>query len=193
MAEEKQKENTQTEKTEAHKGGNGKELNLIVRIAGIDLDGKKPVYRALTKIQGIGHRTAKSIAIAFEKQAGIKYDAQLGELMEENQKRLEKIVTDPVAAGIPVWKTNRQKDYETGENRHLVMGELQFSVRQDTQRLGKIKVYRGIRHQLRLPLRGQKTKSTHRGKGIVVGVMKKDAKAAKKGAAKTPDAGEKKK
>jgi len=55
------------------------------------------------------------------------------------------------------------------------MNDLDFSVRTDIQRLADIKSYRGLRLSWGLTVRGQRTKSTHRGKGTVVGVMKKDA------------------
>ncbi|MBI2597713.1 MAG: 30S ribosomal protein S13 [Candidatus Diapherotrites archaeon] len=64
---------------------------------------------------------------------------------------------------------------------------MEFSKRQDFQRLSEIKTYRGLRHGWGLPVRGQRTKSTHRGKGPVVGVLKKEAKEAVKQAEKTAE------
>ncbi len=154
------------------------ELRLIVRIANRDLDGRLPVYRAITKIKGISHRMARMIAMGFEKQNGIPFDAKIGSMTEENDRELEKIIFNPISAGIPVWAVNRRKDFSDGNNKHLVMADLDLELRKDLQRLGMIKSYRGLRLVWGLPVRGQKTKSTHRGKGPVVGVTKKDAKAA---------------
>ncbi len=155
------------------------EERLIVRIAGVDLDGKKSIQRALTKIKGIGIRMGKNIAIAFEEATGIRYDAKLGAIDEEKAKKLEEIVLEPQKFGIPEWNLNRRSDFYTGESTHKVMAELDLALREDLSRLKEIKSYRGLRHQWGLPVRGQRTKSTHRGKGTVVGVMKKEiAKAA---------------
>ncbi|MHC1580348.1 MAG: 30S ribosomal protein S13, partial [Methanopyraceae archaeon] len=50
--------------------------------------------------------------------------------------------------------------------------ELEMTVKQDIDRLKKIRAYRGIRHELGLPVRGQRTKSSFR-RGKTVGVKKK--------------------
>ena len=69
---------------------------------------------------------------------------------------------------------NRRRDYDTGEDKHLLIGTLQFSKDNDIKRLKKIKALRGMRHQKGLPVRGQRTKSNfRRNKGKVIGVKKK--------------------
>ncbi|MBN2067806.1 MAG: 30S ribosomal protein S13 [Candidatus Diapherotrites archaeon] len=175
MPEEKQEKKAETQKEQKPKG---KEIRYIVRIATKDLDGNMPIYRALAKIKGIGIRMAKNIAIVFEKEDKIAFDSKLGLLPEELDKKLEDIVLNPEKHGIPIWSLNKQKETETGENKHLVMADLDFGLRKDLQRLNLIKSYRGLRHSWGLTVRGQRTKSTHRGKGGVVGVMKKDARIA---------------
>ena len=165
------------------------EFRHIVRIAGKDLNGNLPVYRALTKIKGIGIRMAKNIAKAFESQAKIAYNSKLGNLPEQLDKTLEDIVLHPEKHGIPKHMLNKQKEYETGEDKHLVMADLDFQLRKELQRLNEIKSYRGLRLNWGLPVRGQRTKSTHRGKGGTIGVMKKDARSQQ--AAKKPSEGKK--
>ena len=155
-----------------------KEMRYIVRIAGKDLDGNLPIYMALTRIKGISHRTAKAIAVAFEKTTNISYNTKLGQLDEEKDKVLEDIVLNPKKYDLPGWILNRQRDLESGQDQHLVMGDLDFGLRKDIQRLSEIKSYRGIRYGWGLTVRGQRTRSTHRGKGPVVGVMKKEVKKA---------------
>ncbi|AJF60369.1 MAG: 30S ribosomal protein S13 [Candidatus Diapherotrites archaeon] len=162
------------------------EIRYIVRIAGKDLNGSLPIYRSLTGLKGVGHRMAKSIAIVFEKKTGLSFNKKLGELNEEQNKALEEIVLNPSGFGIPGWSLDRQRDHETGTNRHLIMAELDFAKRQDLQKLAEIKSYRGLRLGWGLTVRGQRTKSTHRGKGGVVGVTKKDAKAGKAAVAAAP-------
>ncbi|MBU0635437.1 30S ribosomal protein S13 [Candidatus Micrarchaeota archaeon] len=157
-----------------------KETRYIVRIMNKDLNGRFSIFRALLGIKGIGQRTAHIIALIFEKETGIPTQTIIGEIPEAQDKILEDIIVHPEKYGIPDWNLNRQKDFESGENHHLVMADLDFALRKDLQRLNEIKSYRGLRHSWGLTVRGQKTKSTHRGKGGVVGVLKKDAKTAQK-------------
>ena len=164
-------------KEEKKKADKPKEdIRYIVRVAGKDLNGELPVYRALQGIKGIGNRAARNIAIVFEKETGKSFDARLGKLSEEFDKKLEEIVLHPEKHGLPVWGFNRRKDFETGQDSHIIMADLDFALRKDKQRLNEIKSFRGLRLSWGLPVRGQRTKSTHRGKGGVVGVTKKDAK-----------------
>lgn len=60
-----------------------KETRYIVRIANRDLDGNLPIYRALSAIKGISYRLGVMIAVEFEKQSGIPFDAKLGTMGEE--------------------------------------------------------------------------------------------------------------
>ncbi len=162
------------------------EFRYIVRILNRDLNGALPVFKAIQGIKGVGPRMGKNMAIAFQKETGVAFDMRLGELSEEMDKKLEEIVMHPQQHAIPVWSLNRRRDFETGDTHHLVMSELDLSLRKDLQRLNQIKSYRGLRHSWGLTVRGQKTKSTHRGKGGVIGVMKKDAKAAAASSAAKP-------
>jgi small subunit ribosomal protein S13 len=170
-----------TKKEAKKEGSKGKkeDYRYIVRIVGKDLDGTKPIHIALMGIKGISHRTGKVIAKQFEKETGIPWNTELGKIDEKYDKTLESIILAPQDHGIPTWMLNRRKDYVTGRDMHVVMGELDFAVREDIKRLNIIKSYRGLRHSWGLPVRGQKTKSTHRGKGPVVGVMKKEAQRGK--------------
>lgn len=153
-----------------------KEINYIVRILGKDLDGTKKVSESLRGIKGIGHRVSGIIANKFCIENKIKNNIKLGELNSDEIKKLEEIINNPQKYDLPNWTFNRQKDFETGENKHLTMNDLALQLRNDFQRLAEIKSYRGLRHMWGLTVRGQKTKSRHRGKGGTVGVSKKDAK-----------------
>jgi len=179
MTEEQKKEKEQVLPSEAGATVEAKpkeDIDLIVRVADVDLDGKTSVKRALTKIKGIGVRMSENVAVIFEKETGVPGTEKLGKLSEEHVKKLEQIVLKPMEFGVPKWSLNRQKDFTTGEYTHRVMAELDLGLRQDLQRLGEIKSYRGLRHSWKLPVRGQRTKSTHRGKGSTVGVVRKEAK-----------------
>ncbi len=148
----------------------------IVRINGKDLDGDLPISLALTSIKGISHRTGRMFAITLERETKVPYDNKMSTVNEQNIKVLEQIIQDPVKFGIPVWALNTRKEWVSGENKHLTMNELDFELRNTFKRLGEIKSYRGLRHTWGLPVRGQRTKSTHRNKGKSVGVTKKDSK-----------------
>ena len=76
---------------------------------------------------------------------------------------------------------NRQKDFEVGKNKHLVGSDLDLRKEFDIKRLKKIKSYRGLRHLVGLPMRGQRTRShfrKNRSKGA--GIKKKPKKVEKK-------------
>jgi len=66
---------------------------------------------------------------------------------------------------------NRRIDPSTGESKHLVSSELSLAIRSDIDFMKKIRCYKGIRHELGLPVRGQRTKSSFR-TGMIVGVTK---------------------
>jgi small subunit ribosomal protein S13 len=69
---------------------------------------------------------------------------------------------------------NRNRDFETGENQHLLTGDLAFVQDNDIKRAKKIKSWTGIRHIRGQPVRGQRTRSHFRkNKGKVIGVKKK--------------------
>ncbi len=150
--------------------------NLIVRILGKDLDGTKTIEESIADIKGIKQRTGKIIRRKFCKKNDLAQDIKMGDLTQEQIKDLENIIKDPLKENIPKWSLNRQKDYDTGEDKHLTMNELDFQLRNDFQRLAEIKSYRGLRHTWGLTVRGQKTRSSHRGKGKIVGVARKDVK-----------------
>lgn len=151
----------------------------IVRVANTDIDGNKAVGFALKKVKGVSYSFANAICqlanVDASKKAGMLNDAEV--------KKLNEMVGSPSKYGVPAWMLNRKKDPETGEDRHLLGGDLQFTKETDIKILKKIKSYRGTRHMHGLPVRGQRTKSNFRksksrGKGSL-GVARK--KASKKG------------
>lgn len=159
------------------------EHRYFVRIASRDLNGNKPIYRALTGIKGIGIRTARVIAYQFQKEHHVPFTSLLGSLSEDMDTKLEDIVLHPAKHGLPEWMLNRRRAVE-GKSTHLVVNELDFAIRNDLQTMRKVKSYKGIRHSLGLTVRGQRTRTAGRHKGSTVGVEKKvEAKPAAKPAA----------
>ena len=67
---------------------------------------------------------------------------------------------------------NRQRDIRNGGFTQLISNGLDTKLREDIERMKKIKCHRGLRHFWGLKVRGQKTKSTGR-TGRTLGVTKK--------------------
>ena len=57
---------------------------------------------------------------------------------------------------------NRRRDYETGTEKHLLTGDINFTIESDKKREMKMKSYKGVRYQAGLPVRGQRTRSNFR-------------------------------
>jgi small subunit ribosomal protein S13 len=146
------------------------EAKAIVRVAGTDLDGEKPLIHALRGIKGISYAMSKAVC----KVSGFEPNVKLGALTETDIEKLEKIIKSPVEFGIPAYLVNRRKDIETGQNIHLTGSDLDVARKFDIQRYIDIKSYRGWRHMLGQPVRGQRTRSSFRERGRVVGVMRKE-------------------
>lgn len=150
----------------------------IVRIANTDIAGKRPVFMGLCKIKGVSFMFSNVVC----KLAGIDKRKIVGLLTEQEVEAINKVLTQPSASGCPVWMFNRQKDTETGEHKHLVSSDLTFVQDNDVKMMKKMKSYRGVRHILGQPVRGQRTKSHFRkNKGKVsLGVKRRpDAKSGK--------------
>ena len=151
-------------------------LKYLVRIANTDLNGNKPIGYGLLNIRGVGF----SYATMTCHLAQINPMKKAGELTDKEVSLIESIITEPAKYGVPGWMLNRQKDYESGENMHLLGPTIKFVQDNYVRRLKKIKAYKGMRHAAGLPVRGQRTRSNFRkNKGKTVGVIKSAvAKAA---------------
>lgn len=150
----------------------GADFRYLVRIVNTDLDGKKPFATALTYVPGVSHRLANVIA----KETGIDPKERIGKLSEEQLAKVVEAI-EGVEDIVPVWMLNRRKDIETGEDRHMVGSEITIMLREDLNRLKKIRSWRGHRHERKLPTRGQRTKNNGRFGGAV-GVQRKDVAGA---------------
>jgi small subunit ribosomal protein S13 len=145
----------------------------IVRIAATNLDGNKRVEFALMQITGVG----KKISTLLTDYVGLDRTVKIGNLSEKEIASLDNALST-MDTWAPAWILNRQKDYYTGKNKHLIGPELELTVREDINLLRKIRSYRGIRHEKGLPVRGQRTRSNKR-MGLAVGVSRKKVKKGK--------------
>ncbi len=143
-------------------------IRQIIRVKGADLNGLLTVERALIGVRGIGKVMARIIRV----KAGLDSDTKMGILTDAQLKKIEDILDNPQNYGIEPFLLNRQKDFDSGVNKHLSGVDLDMGVRGDIALMKSIRSYKGVRHSAGLKVRGQRTKSTGR-KGAATGVVKK--------------------
>ena len=117
----------------------------MARIAGINLPNEKRVEIALTYIYGIGRKLSNKIL----KELDINPDVKIKDL---DEKKLG-LLREKIEKGL------------------MIEGVLRRARAQDIKQLKEISCYRGIRHKLNLPVRGQRTRTnarTKRGKRVTV-------------------------
>ena len=125
----------------------------MARIAGVDLPKNKRGVIGLTYIYGIG----RSLASEILAKAGIDENKKVQDWTDDEQNALRTIINDE----------------------YKVEGALRSEVQMNIKRLMDIGCYRGIRHRLGLPLRGQSTKNnarTRKGKKKTIANKKKATK-----------------
>lgn len=145
------------------------EFKHIIRVANTDLKGEKQLQMALQRIKGVGF----NLAVAVCHAAGIPRTKRAGELTDAEEKGLNDVVLHPEKHGLPNWMLNRRKDLETGEDKHLLMGDIAYTLDQDKKREMKMRSYKGVRYQANLPVRGQRTRSNYRPNKGKVTIKKK--------------------
>jgi len=108
----------------------------MARIQGIDLPKNKRGVIGLTYIYGIGLSFAKSIL----NEANVALDKKVQDWSDDEANQIRAIISE----------------------KYTVEGELRAETKMNIKRLMDIGCYRGIRHRMGLPLRGQKTKNNSR-------------------------------
>jgi small subunit ribosomal protein S13 len=108
----------------------------MARIAGVDLPPRKRIEIALTYIYGIGRSRSNSILY----RAGVDPNKKVADLTEDEINRIRMII----------------------EQEGAVEGDLRKEVAMNIKRLIEIGSYRGLRHRLGLPVRGQRTHTNAR-------------------------------
>jgi small subunit ribosomal protein S13 len=125
----------------------------MARIAGIDLPKNKRGEIGLTYIFGIGRSTAQKILTL----AGVDWNKKVQDWNDEEQNKIRTLIND----------------------NFKIEGALRSEVQMNIKRLMDIGCYRGIRHRLGLPTRGQSTKNnarTRKGRKKTVANKKKATK-----------------
>jgi len=155
----------------------------LIRILGNDIPGEKKALIGLTQVRGIGYMFANSILQILK----INPDSKIGTLSPEQVSSVEKMIQDPKSVNFPTWFLNRQKDFGTGDDIHLLTSDIAFNLRNDVEREKGVFSWRGYRHMYGLKVRGQRTRCTGR-KGGAVGVAKGGRVLPAKGGAGAPSA-----
>lgn len=126
---------------------------MAVRIVGVDLPQNKRGEIALTYIFGIGRSSANKIL----SEAGVDRDIKVKDWTDAQAAAVREVI---------------QKDFK-------VEGDLRSEIQLNIKRLMDIGCYRGIRHRIGLPVRGQSTKNnarTRKGRKKTVANKKKATK-----------------
>ncbi len=106
------------------------------RLLGVDIPNDRKAVISLTYLYGVGNQTARDLC----HKAGVDQDKRARDLTDEEISRISTIL---------------ERDY-------TVEGPLRRQVQQNISRLRDIRCYRGIRHRVGLPCRGQRTKTNAR-------------------------------
>eukprot|EP00413_Alexandrium_margalefii_P024969 CAMPEP_0204560672 /NCGR_PEP_ID=MMETSP0661-20131031/32753_1 /ASSEMBLY_ACC=CAM_ASM_000606 /TAXON_ID=109239 /ORGANISM="Alexandrium margalefi, Strain AMGDE01CS-322" /LENGTH=150 /DNA_ID=CAMNT_0051568025 /DNA_START=37 /DNA_END=489 /DNA_ORIENTATION=+ len=139
----------------------------ILRMCNTNVDGRTKIMFALTAIKGMGRRYSNIVC----KKADIDMNKRAGELTEEEVERIMTIMQNPRQYKIPDYFLNRQKDVKDGKWSQLLANQLDNKLREDLERLKKVRCHRGLRHYWGVRVRGQHTKTTGR-RGKSVGMKK---------------------
>ncbi|KAL1991087.1 hypothetical protein VTN49DRAFT_5591 [Thermomyces lanuginosus] len=148
--------------------GEKSNFQYILRLLNTNVDGKQKIMYALTRIKGVGRRYANLVC----KKADVDLSKRAGEMTAEELERIVTIIQNPTQYKIPTWFLNRQRDFTDGKSSQLIANVVDSKLREDLERLKKIRSHRGLRHYWGLRVRGQHTKTTGR-RGRTVGVSKK--------------------
>jgi len=108
----------------------------MARIAGVDLPPNKRIEIGLTSIYGIGRSQSNNILRA----AGVSADTKVRELNDDQVNKIRKVI----------------------EEQYRIEGDLRKEISFNIKRLMEIGSYRGLRHRLGLPVRGQRTHTNAR-------------------------------
>ena len=139
----------------------------LVRVLGKDIRGDKKLGAALTQIDGISWALGNAICKSLKLDRG----QRIQDVDKSEMAKIEEFIKNPK---VPAFLKNRQKDLESGEDKHVSGSDLKLRREFDIKRLKKIRSYRGIRHSANLPVRGQRTKANfRRNRGKSVAATKK--------------------
>lgn len=122
-----------------------------MRIAGVDLPNKERIEIGLTRIFGIGRTSSRKII----RDIGLDHNKKVRDITDEDGMKIRAVI----------------------DSEYKIEGDMRREIVMHIKRLQDIGSYRGVRHKLRLPVRGQRTKTnsrTRKGRRIAVSMKKKE-------------------
>lgn len=122
-----------------------------MRIAGVDLPNKERIEIGLTRIFGIGRTSSRKII----RDIGLDPNKKVRDITDEDGMKIRAVI----------------------DSEYKIEGDMRREIVMHIKRLQDIGSYRGVRHKLRLPVRGQRTKTnsrTRKGRRIAVSMKKKE-------------------
>lgn len=160
---EKEKEKSRRPQEQLHEA--------LIRIFGYDIPSSRNIIVGLTRIKGVSWAISNAVCVRL----GLQKTRKISELSKDEIQKIESFLT---SLPVPDFMKNRRLDRETGETAHYFGSDLDIKKEFDIKRLKKIKSYKGVRHGLKLPVRGQRTRSHFRLNKKKSGGIKKNEKKA---------------
>ncbi|KAK1052425.1 ribosomal 40S subunit protein S18B [Friedmanniomyces endolithicus] len=130
--------------------GEKSSFQFILRLLNTNVDGKQKVMYALTKIKVVGRRYSNLVC----KKADVDLNKRAGELTSEELERIVTIIQNPTQYKIPTWFLNRQRDIVDGKDSQVLANGVDSKLRDDLERVEKIRAHRGLRHYWGLRVKG---------------------------------------
>lgn len=152
-------------------------MKELVRLGSADIHGEEPVGQALCHIRGVSYSFSSAVCNALN----IDRQVKIGELSDEKLQEIDAIIRKPEGK-LPSFLYNRKRDPDTGKDAHLIAVDLKLKQEFDVRLMKKLKTYKGMRHSIGQPVRGQRTKGHFR-RGAAVGVTKRKEQPASTGKA----------
>jgi len=97
-------------------------------------------------------------------------DMKMGKIKDKHIEMINEAI-EKIQTSAPRWMLNHRKEYETGEDVHLIGPQIELRLRDEINIMKKIRSYKGIRHERGLTVRGQRTRANSR-KGLTLGVSR---------------------
>ena len=144
------------------------DFKFILRVFNTNVEGKQKIPFALRQIRGLGRRLATIIT----KKAGLDVNLRAGDLSDVQIEKVVDICTNPTNYGIPLYLLNRKRDPKEGGYSQQISNGIDTKLRDDLEKMKRMRLHKGLRHYFGLKVRGQHTCSTGR-RGKTVGVAKK--------------------
>eukprot|EP00450_Noctiluca_scintillans_P038949 CAMPEP_0194478402 /NCGR_PEP_ID=MMETSP0253-20130528/1857_1 /TAXON_ID=2966 /ORGANISM="Noctiluca scintillans" /LENGTH=152 /DNA_ID=CAMNT_0039317483 /DNA_START=56 /DNA_END=514 /DNA_ORIENTATION=+ len=134
----------------------------ILRMCNTNVDGRQKVMFALTAIKGIGRRFSNIVC----KKCDIDLNKRAGELTTDEVNKIVAVLNNPLQFKIPAYMLNRNRDVKDGKTSQKYSNFLDSALRDDLERMKRVRLHRGLRHYWGIKVRGQHTCTSGRHKRV---------------------------